>query len=145
MLLQIADYLLQSNLCTILYPTDRMQEAVARLYTEIMRFMKNAISWYKKGRLMQVVGAVLHPWERSFQNHQSTILAESARMKELASAASKAELRDTHLDVLETARDVTATKAELQNLLTENERLAGLLETRFNMLGQSVTCEYQTS
>ena len=145
MLCRIADCLPQSNLCAILYPTDHMQEAVARLYAEIMRFMHSAISWYKKGRIMHMIGAVLHPWELSFQNHQTSILAESARVKELASAATKAELRDTHLDVLDTAQDVGAMKAKMQTLLNENKRLACLVEARFNILDQSINCECLTS
>jgi hypothetical protein len=105
----IADLLPRTELTLILYPTELMKEAVALLYSRILIFFKCAIRWYKQGKLAHVWTAISRPWSATFKDHVETIAEQARRVEQLSSAAAKTELRETHLEVMET-------RAELQLL-----------------------------
>ncbi|KAH7346226.1 hypothetical protein BKA65DRAFT_551153 [Rhexocercosporidium sp. MPI-PUGE-AT-0058] len=98
---KIADVLPRTDFTLILYPTDLMQETVARLYAYVMRFLRTAIVWYKKGKLYHAIGSVINPWALSFKENVQEIDDQSRKIDRLASTASKAELRDMHHEILE--------------------------------------------
>jgi hypothetical protein len=58
-----------------------------------------AIRWYKKGKIMHSVAAIVHPFKISFGPIINEISERSRRVDELASAASKAEIRDQHTKI----------------------------------------------
>ncbi|KAH8886450.1 hypothetical protein GQ53DRAFT_727849 [Thozetella sp. PMI_491] len=95
----IADVLPRTELHSILYPTPRMQDAVAAVYAKILEFVVIAIKWYKKGKLMHSLTAIVKPFKLSFKPIVDEIKERSRRVDELANAASKAEIRDLHLRI----------------------------------------------
>ncbi|MCJ1423674.1 hypothetical protein MMC29_001558 [Sticta canariensis] len=98
---QIADILPRAELSLILYPTHAMMENAARLYAHILRFSRRAIVWYRHGKLKHCWDAIARPWAVGFKDELEEIEQRSRQMDSLASAASKAELHDTHLELTE--------------------------------------------
>lgn len=78
-----------------------MKEAVALVYAKIIEFELLAVKWYKKGKLMHSIAAVVNPFSLSFKDIIEDITQYSRRIDQLASAASKAEIRDLHIQVKE--------------------------------------------
>lgn len=89
----------RTELHSELYPTERMREAVAQLYAQIIEFALMAVRWFKKGKLMHSFAAVVHPFKISFGPVVEKISELSRRVDELANAASKAEIRDQHAKI----------------------------------------------
>ncbi|KAK7917990.1 Nacht domain protein [Apiospora marii] len=96
---RIGDMLPRTELHSELYPTERMREAVALLYAQIIEFALMAIRWFKKGKIMHSVAAIVHPFKLSFGPVIDEISELSRRVDELANAASKAEIRDQHAKI----------------------------------------------
>lgn len=98
---KIADVLPRTDFTLILYPTELMQEAVARLYAYVMKFLRTAIVWYKKGKFYHAIGSVINPWALSFKENVEEIDQQARKIDRLASTASKAEQRDMHNEIAE--------------------------------------------
>ena len=99
---QIADILPSTDLSLILYPTEMMKNAVARLHAYIIRFVIHAVRWYKQGKFAHAWAAIAKPWALSFKGHLEDISRQAEMVKELAHSASRAEYRDAHLEMRET-------------------------------------------
>lgn len=119
----IADILPRAELSLILYPTQAMMENAARLYAHILRFTQRAIVWYRHGKLKHCWDAIARPWAVRFKDELQEIEQRSRQMDNLASAASKAELRDTHLELTEARKEllrVSQGNAQLMALCPQN-------------------------
>ncbi|KAF5684325.1 Nacht domain-containing protein [Fusarium circinatum] len=97
---QIADVLPRTELHAILYPTDRMQEAVSMVYAKIIEFSITAIRWYKKNGFRRVISSIISPFSISFKDIIDEISERSRTVDQLANAANKAETRDVHTDLV---------------------------------------------
>ncbi|KAI1321372.1 hypothetical protein F5Y16DRAFT_388897 [Xylariaceae sp. FL0255] len=97
---RIADVLPRTELHSSLYPTKRMQEAVAQVYAKIVEFSILAIKWYKKGRLSHTISSLANPFSLRYKPILEEITERSQRVDQLANAASKAEIRDLHIRLL---------------------------------------------
>jgi hypothetical protein len=97
---RIADVLPRAELATSLYQTDRMNRAVAQLYVKIMSFVKDAVRWYKMGKIKHSFNSIAKPYALSFKNLVEEIAEASRNVDKEASAASRAEIRGLHLQVL---------------------------------------------
>lgn len=120
---QIADILPRAELSLILYPTQAMLENAARLYTHILRFTQRAIVWYRQGKLKHCWDAIARPWALRFKDEVQEIEQHSRQMDSLASAASKAELRDTHMELTEARKEllrVSQGNAQLMAMCRQN-------------------------
>lgn len=100
-LAKIGDVMPRTDFTLILYPTDKIQEEVAILYAHIMKFLQKAILWHNKSKLSHAVGSIFKPWALSWKENVIEISEQSKRIDELASLASKAELRDIHNKISE--------------------------------------------
>lgn len=96
---RIADVLPRTELHSLLYSTPRMQENVAQLYAKILDFSIKAIQFYKKGKLSHSIASIVKPFSLTFKPIIEEIRERSIRVDELASALSKAEIRDLHVKV----------------------------------------------
>ncbi|KAF3353431.1 hypothetical protein VD0004_g4977 [Verticillium dahliae] len=96
---KIADVLPRTELHSVLYPTQRMQDSVAMVYAKILEFFVMAVRWYKKGKVMHSLSSITKPFSLSFKPVIEEITERSRRVDELASAASKAEIRDLHIRI----------------------------------------------
>ncbi|KAK7936658.1 uncharacterized protein PG986_015096 [Apiospora aurea] len=112
----IADMLPWTVLHSELYPTKRMREAVARLYAKIIKFALMAVQWSKKSKVMHSVAAIIHPFKLSFSPIINEIAEHSQRVNELASAASRAEIRDQHAEIRDQHVEIHSLKREVGEL-----------------------------
>ncbi|KAF0323059.1 hypothetical protein GQ607_009823 [Colletotrichum asianum] len=94
---RIADVLPRTELHSLLYSTPRMQETVAQLYAKILEFSIMAIRFYKKGKLSHSIASIVKPFSLTSKPIIEEIRERSVRVDELASALSKAEIRDLHI------------------------------------------------
>ena len=125
----IAESLPRKDLTLVLYPTQQMKMAVSHLYAQLIRFMLRATRWFKRGKLTHCFGAIARPFGLDFKDDIEKLDEVSRNIDELASVAAKAELRDTHLEMLET-------RAELREARTEIHRLGELVKAEaYRMLG----------
>ncbi|KAK8108451.1 hypothetical protein PG984_014252 [Apiospora sp. TS-2023a] len=87
---RIGDMLPRTELHSELYPTERMREAVALLYAQIIEFALMAVRWFKKGKIMHSVAAI--------QSRQNEILVDLRDQKQFFR---NAQLEDVHQLMLE--------------------------------------------
>jgi len=100
-LVRIADVLPRAELHLILYPTHAMLTAVSEVYAHIIKFIEYSIRWFKQGKLKHSIGAIWKPFQMTGKEAAENVAESSRRVDMLASAASKAELRELHLKVIE--------------------------------------------
>ncbi|CAD6593390.1 MAG: hypothetical protein ASARMPREDX12_007126 [Alectoria sarmentosa] len=137
-LCQIADILPRANLTLILYPTAMMQDVLARLYANIIQFISQAVHWYRQGKLKHSVFSIIRPWKVSFQESLESIKDDSIRLDKLSDMAAKAELRDTHVEVVEIRKNWAETKFELGMMRQENQRLADYITTGMSRIDSAI-------
>ena len=119
---QIADILPSTDLSLILYPTEMMKNAVARLHAYIIRFVIHAVRWYKQGKFAHAWAAIAKPWALSFKGHLEDISRQAEMVKEFAHSASRAEYRDAHLEMRETHDELQKAREELRDARLEIKR-----------------------
>ncbi|KAK9424955.1 putative Nacht domain protein [Seiridium unicorne] len=120
---------LPRTLHSILYQTQRMRDAVASVYAKTIEFAILAIKWYKKGKGIHNITAIIQPFKIGFKPIMDEIAERSRRVGELASAASKAEIRSLHL----TVRNLEKEMYRLRDLLVSSQVLQNqiLLDLRY--------------
>ena len=139
---QIADILPRANLTLVLYPTIAMQNVLAHLYANIIQFLYQAIYWYRQGKLKHSVSSIFRPWALSYHEQLEAIKDHSIRLDKLSDMATKAELRDTHVEVLDTRKLCADTKSELQIMRKENQKLADLMKIGMGHLDTAMMCMF---
>ena len=118
-----------------------MQAAVAQLYVHVLTFLQAALKWYRDSRLVHAVKSVFQPWDLTFRDQYEAIAAASKRIRQMTDVASKAELRDTHLEVLQGKQYWTDAKTEVALLRLENQHLMDMLKTQFNDFNDKLQCK----
>ncbi|KAF8246083.1 hypothetical protein K440DRAFT_491115, partial [Wilcoxina mikolae CBS 423.85] len=99
-----ADVLPRTDLSLLMYPTDRIKQAVSRLYAYIIQLMQRAVGWYKQGRVRHALSAIANPFSLTYQDIVDNICEASRNVDNLASAAARAEQRDMHIQIQQLAR-----------------------------------------
>ncbi|PQE06103.1 Nacht domain protein [Rutstroemia sp. NJR-2017a BBW] len=94
----IADFLPHVELKSVLYPTKRMSELVAIIYSQIIRFVIRAVNWYKEGRLKHMLTSITRPYALRFKDLLDDLRTSSRQLDQLAVAAAMVEQRDMHLE-----------------------------------------------
>lgn len=107
-----------------------MGDAIAHLYAKILKFVVQAVKWYKKNKFVHAFGAIGKPWALSFKDDVQDIAAQSRYIDELSSSASKAELRATHIDLLEAHAEVREARIEIRYI-------ADLIKAKTVLLAQN--------
>lgn len=91
-------------MAAMLYPTPRMRHAVAQLYAHIMRFFIRAVKWYSASKAHHIWDSLARPVELRYADILGDIEISTKEVENLATAASWAEQRDVHLEILKLAR-----------------------------------------
>ncbi|KAL8741988.1 MAG: hypothetical protein Q9190_005469 [Brigantiaea leucoxantha] len=140
---QVADLLPQHSLHLILYPTPQMQYSVARLYAHILNYFLSALKWYNDNRALHAVKSIFQPWDLKLRPEYEAIVSESQQIRQLTDVAMKAEVRDTRLEVAQGTKHWERVMQQMEELRTENQRLARLFQTKFGMMESSMLCMYK--
>ena len=119
---QIADALPRVELSTLLYPTERMKQAVMELYAYLIRFFIRAHDWYHESNLLHVLHSITRPAELRYKDLISNVSDCSRRIDRLALSGAQAEQRDMHKKI-----EVVIAKLEHSDtvLVEMKERMAG--------------------
>lgn len=100
-LAQVADALPRLELTVVLYPTERMREALSEVYAIVIRFLIRAKDWLEEGKLMRAVHSVTRPSELRYDDLLEELQIATQNSTRIAITASQAEQRDMHLTLLE--------------------------------------------
>lgn len=132
-LVQIGNALKGAKLSAELYQNDQMKEAISHLYAHIILFFQQTVKWYTRSRIGRVVSAIVNPVELDKTVQQIQSCAETVR--DLASAASRVEIRDIHV-LLQLQEDKFQNEFRSMNACIK--RLDEMTATNL----QVATCEY---
>jgi hypothetical protein len=113
----IGDALSQAKVNAELFQTDAIRDAVAQLYAQVLQFFRKAMRWYNRSPVGRAFSAIFSPYELEYQDIAEQIKTSAQAVNNLASAGSRAEIRDLSINV-----EIILRGAE------RNEKL--LLETR---------------
>lgn len=102
----------------MLYPTERMHEAVSHVYASILQFAVASIQWIKMGKFKHSIAAVLKPFKTTFAPLIEEIAEKSRRVDQLASALSKAEIRDQHAAIRAQNVKIEGLEHKLEDIMT---------------------------
>ncbi|GKU06987.1 hypothetical protein FLAG1_09866 [Fusarium langsethiae] len=94
---QIADSLPRVELVMVLYPTDRIRQAVSNLYANLVRFFIRAHEWCQEGKLRHLLHSITRPPELRYQDLLEDITVNSREIDQLAAASARVEIRDISL------------------------------------------------
>ncbi|TRX92246.1 hypothetical protein FHL15_006861 [Xylaria flabelliformis] len=95
----IANILPRAALIMRLYATTHVRRVIVAIYTNVLKFLLRALSWYQESKVMHIIHAITRPAGLQYNDLLATILSLSSRMTENALASSHAEQRDMHTDL----------------------------------------------
>jgi hypothetical protein len=98
-LAKIGDALQQAKLSAELYQTPHMQNAISRLYAHIILFLQQAMKWYTMSSAGRAVSSIFKPFELNYQDTVDEIKLCTQTINDIAGLASRAELRDMHINI----------------------------------------------
>lgn len=100
-LCQITYCLPRIQLVTVLYPTERMKQAISELYAHIVRFLIRAHDWYQESKSRHFIHSLTRPIELRYSDIIDEIESSTRTVDILAAAGAQAEQRDVHLKLQE--------------------------------------------
>ncbi|KAH8654591.1 hypothetical protein BGZ60DRAFT_547153 [Tricladium varicosporioides] len=92
----IADNLPRVKLAVYLFPTERMQIAVAELNTCILKLLVQVHDWYREGKLKHIIHSITQPFELQYDDLLELISRTSSTVQGLAVSGQQVELRSMH-------------------------------------------------
>jgi hypothetical protein len=90
----IADVLPTVHISADLYRTDRMRDAVANLYAQVLLFLRQAVKWYQMGPAGRALTALFKPFELSYKDTVESIRDCAQSINEISSISAKEETRE---------------------------------------------------
>ncbi|KAK4182062.1 hypothetical protein QBC35DRAFT_396714 [Podospora australis] len=112
----IAETLPRADLGLILYSTQAMREAVARLYAAIVRFIVRSVRWYRQSRVKHTLASITNPWSLDYEPELREIEQHARSVDKLAQSGSHAELREAHYQIHQISADLQAARGEIRVL-----------------------------
>ncbi|KAH8590413.1 hypothetical protein B0O99DRAFT_691622 [Bisporella sp. PMI_857] len=138
-LAEIGEALWQTKLSAELYGMEQMKEAISRLYAHIILFFQQAVKWYSMSSAGRAISSIFKPFELDYKDTVEEIKLCSQTVNNIASAASRAELRDLHDIIKEQYTQDKERDKKLQQMQTE---LKSLQEKMFWNIVQTLRPEH---
>ena len=88
----MAEKLPQVELATVLCPTDRMKEAVGKLYASLLHFFIRAHEWCREGRWRHLIHSITRPVELRYKDLLDDISETSRHISQLATAGAQVKI-----------------------------------------------------
>ncbi|KAJ8112585.1 hypothetical protein OPT61_g5070 [Boeremia exigua] len=137
---EIAWNLPRIELHTLLFPTDRMKDAVTNLYACIIKFLVRARGWYEQGKVQRLLHSITRPVGLRYRDLLDEITSSSLIVDKIAFSGSQAELRDLHRKFNESVVENSNMRRQLSDSIAENrlisQNLAAVLNTAEQMRTQ---------
>ncbi|TLD22191.1 hypothetical protein PspLS_08163 [Pyricularia sp. CBS 133598] len=127
---QIADKLSHVELATVLYPSERMREAVGRLYADILRFFVRAHDWCSEGSFRHALHSITRPVELRYKDLLERIDEGAREVEKLTNAGAQMQISEMSqmlvqvMDKLETVVSMQALHSS--TLINTNRQLSDL-------------------
>ncbi|KAI6298092.1 hypothetical protein MCOR06_001482 [Pyricularia oryzae] len=127
---QIADKLSHVELATVLYPSERMREAVGRLYADILRFLIRAHDWCSESSLRHALHSITRPAELRYKDLLERIDEGAREVERLTNAGAQKQISEMSrmlvqvMDKLETVVSMQALHSS--TLMNTNRQLSDL-------------------
>lgn len=96
-LLDISEVLPRTRVSAELYQTDQMKDAIGRLYTHILLFLKQALEWYSVGPARRAFKALFKPFQLSYKGTIDQIKLCTQIIDTISDTGLKLEVRDMRL------------------------------------------------
>ncbi|KAI9687858.1 MAG: hypothetical protein M1822_001939 [Bathelium mastoideum] len=124
----IADALPRAELAVRLYPTESMQQAVARLYAHIVRFLIRAMEWYNESKLTHALHSITRPASLHYDDLIMEIKRKTQTMTNYSISKSQLEQRVMHKKIRE-IRDLTVrgSRCEQEDVLNKLSSLTDII------------------
>ena len=144
-LAKISDVLRQTKLTAELFQTDPVRDAISQLYAHIMLFFQQAMRWYNRSSAGRAFSSIFKPYELEYEDTVEQIKLCAEAINDMASAASRAEVRDMHITIQlmrkeMQRRDQKLTKMQLQ--VKETQRIQLQIHEAVNDSLQIATSEF---
>jgi hypothetical protein len=110
----IGDALRQAKLSAELFQTNAIRDAIAQLYGHILVFLQQAMHWYNRSPAGRAISAIFDPYELRYQDTAEAIKRCAQAVDDMASAASRTEIRDVNTTVQLMHQKLFDMQAELQ-------------------------------
>ncbi|KAF2792275.1 hypothetical protein K505DRAFT_376150 [Melanomma pulvis-pyrius CBS 109.77] len=127
----VGDALSQVDLAETLYPTPKMKQTIALLYSYIIKFLLRALDWYETGTLSRTLQSITRPAALRYDDLIHDIQKAIGRVSDLSLAGSQAEQRDMHDKLREVLDQQTKMRAELyrfEDMQRKIENLTRLIQ-----------------
>jgi hypothetical protein len=98
-LAKISDALRQTKLTAELFQTDPVKDAISQLYAHIILFFQQAVRWYNRSSAGRAFSSIFKPYELEYEDTIEQIKLCAEAISDMASAASRAEVRDMHITI----------------------------------------------
>lgn len=115
---QIAEKLSHIELATVLYPTERMREAVGRLYADIIQFLIRAHNWCNEGSLLHALHRFTRPAELRYKDLLERIDQGARTVERLTNAGAQVELREVKCMLEQTNHAVVQMAAKIETMVS---------------------------
>ena len=112
-----------------LYKTDAMQNAMARLYSQLLIFLLHAVKWYNRGSTGRAFKAVTNPFDLTIKEPIEKIEQCAVDIDRIANTSQRAEVRRIDNRV---AEGFYQTRRDLHQGFDRSERHAQALLTSVN-------------
>jgi len=97
-----------------------------------LRFLLESVKFYKASRLQHSLDSVFRPWKLRFQDTYDDIALHTSQLKDLSSLAAKAELRDVHLGLVESHRNLEVVNAQIMHMKGAQSSMKALIESKIS-------------
>lgn len=104
------------------------------IYTHILRFLLQALDWYREGKLKHIFHSITRPAEIKYDGLLKEIASLSGSMTEIALASSHAEQRDMHTR----QKDMFTEQLRMRTELQQSTRLQKQLQIGVDQLTELV-------
>lgn len=125
-----------------------MRLGIAQLYKHILQFLQKAITWYHKGKISHAIRSIVKPWELEFEEDVIAIQKQSLSIEADANVASRAELRDAHIQIQNMQsqlNNISLMLNQSKHILSSRNNIIRYLPTEANLNLQSRLLPLQES
>ena len=114
-LVAIAGALPGCEVMATMFPTEDMKQGLAKIYAEIINFLVRAYDWFASNRILRALHSMTKSRQLQYDDILKTISKSTSQLRQMAAAASQAEIRDMHILQLETKQEMP-TQHQVQGL-----------------------------
>jgi hypothetical protein len=132
----ISNVLPSIKLSAQLYQTEQMKDAIANLYTHIIQFFQQAAGWYNKSSAGRALSSIFKPFELNYQDAVDQIRLCSETINNIADGASRAELRDMHIEFKLIHRNQQGIRQDLHNMQVQSDERESRLGSHISQVLQ---------